>query len=562
MELKLPIGVSDFKEIIENHYTFVDKSLFIKEIIEDGAKVILITRPRRFGKTLNLSMLEYYFSNTTSDQQSLFAGLNIGREIETNKRHMGCYPTIFITFKSAKFEDYATTYLTLCHLLSDCYQAHRYLLDSPQMHSEDITYFKAILEKKGSLIDFHNALKKLTTFLHRHWNQKVVLLIDEYDMPVHASYQNGYYAELLEFMRPLLTTALKDNVDLEKSVLTGILRVAKESIFSGLNNLEVYTLLSREFDQYFGFLQPEVESLIRQSNENQTPTDLQARIAECTQWYNGFQIGRATVYNPWSIIHYVKKDFQLKPYWVNTSDNALVKSLLASATLEVKTDFEQLLQGQTVHQEIDENINFADLANKPLAIWSLLTLSGYLKVVQCELVRGRYLCDLKIPNEEILYLYETSIQNWLGTQGIEDPLVIQYLLQKRIEDFQQYLERFLQESFSFFDVGTRTPENVYHAFVLGLVVCLRDRYQIKSNRESGLGRYDVMLIPHDRTQTGIVLEFKSIDPKSTAAERETAAKQALQQIADRGYVAELEQAGIAQHFSLGIAFAGKTVTIC
>jgi len=548
---KLPIGLSDFKTLIENNYYYVDKSLFIKELYESAGQVLLIPRPRRFGKTLNLSMLKYFFGKSSVDNSYLFKDTHIGRE----KKHMelqGQFPVIYLTFKDVKENNWKSTYEHLVKIIANEFHNYSSIL-IPNLTEYQLSNYNSILERTSSQIDYSKSLIFLTELLYNHYQQKVIVLIDEYDAPIHAGYINGYYNDITQFMRSLLTSVLKDNQYLEKGVLTGILRTAKEGIFSGLNNLSVHTLLDTEFEDKFGFTEQEVKQLLKD-------WDLADKLPEIQEWYNGYTFGNTTIYNPWSLISCANKKGILKPYWLNTSDNALVKKLIYLASEEVKQELELLLNNKTIEKEITEAVIFPGIENNSKALWSLLLFSGYLTYTSCRLTVGKVYCNLAIPNQEIDILYRDLITEVFEATltSSKVSIMLKALTSGDIKTFEILLQEFIVNSISMYDLPCNEPEKSYHLFILGLLILLADTYQVKSNRESGLGRYDIMLIPKDKSKLGLVIEFKKASNQESL---ELAAQRALEQIKQKQYAQELKSLGITNIKLIGIAFQGKEIFI-
>jgi hypothetical protein len=569
---ELPLGVSDFREMITEGYVYVDKTLFIKEIIDKGDKVLLIPRPRRFGKTLNLSMMKYFYDccpdldTQISEKEviqkpsnnKLFDSLAISKAGDYYLDKMGKHPVIFISFLDIKEMDWKIAYRKITKLIRDEYLKQDYLLNSPKLKSREKDYFKQILDLEGDREDYEKSLEKLLVFLNRHYGKKVVVLIDEYDVPVHAGFTNGYYEEIINFMRNFLCGGFKDKDQyLEKGVLTGIMRIARESIFSGLNNLGVYTLLSKEFDDKFGFTEPEMEQLLKDFN-------LFHRYNEIQEWYNGYRFGTRVIYNPWSIINFLEsKEKELIPYWINTSDNAIVESILSKEGKELKEELEQLIRGETVEKAIDENIILKDIFLQENLIWSFLLMGGYLKQTnrRRDSASGKMFCDLSIPNEEVRITYKKIVDNYFSTK-IEDKklkTMLNALIEGNIKLFEKMLKQVVLSVFSFHDFGGE-PEKVYHALVAGLLIWITNTHEIKSNRESGYGRYDIMIIPKDINRVGYVIEFKTVD-KDENETVESAVESALNQINGKKYTTELIDRGIKNIKKLAIVFNGKDVYV-
>lgn len=555
--MKLPIGYDNFGKIRGRHMRFVDKSLFIKDVLDDLTEISVITRPRRFGKTLNLSMLHYFFASEVYGEKTagLFDDLAIARCEGNYLQHQGQYPVIFITLKGIQESCFADAYEKLCHLLGHVYAEHAYLLSSPRLSDKDKADFQLIFSgspqiSKASLED---ALQNLTYFLYLHHGKKVWLLIDEYDSPIQAAYEKNYYEEMVSLMRNFFGAAFKTNPYLNRAVVTGILRIAKESLFSGVNNLEVFSLFRNEYSQYFGFTEDEVQALLVEAG-------LTKNAPEIKQWYNGYLIGNTVIYNPWSMVHCINRQGIVEPYWVNTSGNILIKKLLARADEVTKQRLESLIQAIPITAIIDENLVFADVAKNENALWSLLLFSGYLKAIEKKIMGTRTECRLLAPNYEVLALYNDIISDWFSETTGEGAYsaFLKTLVTGDVPEFILRLEDCLLKVFSVFDTSEQHPEKFYHGFVLGLVVSLQSTHRVQSNRESGFGRYDVMLIPHDKTQLGIIMEFKTV--RGGQAIEESAAE-ALVQINQRGYQQQLQHEGIQRVLKLGMAFSGKRVAV-
>jgi hypothetical protein len=552
----LPIGYDNFGQILAEDLTFVDKTLFIKEFLDNKhVQVSLITRPRRFGKSLNLSLLHHFFANEVAGQatKGLFDALKIAGEGDAYMRHQGQYPVITITLKDIKERNFQSAYASLAGVLSRLFCDHRVILSNPNIPQQRKVTFEEIIQEKASRSTIENALADLSYCLFIHYGKKPLILIDEYDTPIQSGYVHKYYDEIVELIRNLFSKALKTNLYFYRAVLTGILRVSKESLFSGLNNIDVYSLFRPEYSQYFGFTEEEVNDLFSKSQVDIT-------LESMRDWYNGYKFGNTVIYNPWSIANCIHRQGFLQPYWVGTSDHAVLKNTLAKASSAFKMDIESLLEKKSVAKLVDENFIFSDLNQNESALWSLLLASGYLKAIQAVPEGGLMKCALLFPNKEVTTLYQSLFTQWfsdtMGQQGYQSFLA--NLLDGNIQDFTSRLEDFLLHSASQFDVGGDNAERFYHGLVLGLIASLRATYLIKSNHESGYGRYDVMLIPKDLNRRGIILEFKTAKKAENLQE---AAKKALQQINDKQYEAELRQLGIQSILKLGLAFRGKDVAI-
>lgn len=551
---KIPIGISDFKEIIKDNYYYIDKSLFIKDIIEDGSKVILIPRPRRFGKTLNMSLLKYFFDITENDNGNLFRGLKI-EEHKGIMENQGKYPVIFLTFKDVHEDSFNFCLEKIMNVVSLEYGRFRFLLESDVLGEDEKNYYRKILFKQGSQIDYELSLYNLTRFLRNFYGNKVIILIDEYDVPIQEGYFQDYYDKITKFMRNFLSAGLKDNQHLQKAVLTGILRVAKESIFSGLNNLEVCSLLNNQYSEYFGFLEWEVKEICKYYEVSHAIDDIK-------KWYDGYVFGNNVIYNPWSILNYVKNhDSGFKPYWVNTAENSLIKMLLAKGNEELKKELESLIRGEELIKPINENIVMSEVDNNTSNVWSFLLFSGYLKAEYQELKEGITYCSLKLPNMEVKVLYNQLVLSWFqdNAGGHKYTLMLNSLISGDLETFEDILSEFVIKTASYFDID-KESEKFYHAFVLGILISLSDKYEIKSNRESGFGRYDIMMIPKDKSCKGIIIEFKKVNERRKET-LESAVELALKQIKDKKYGQELIKMGVDNISEIAIAFQGKEVLV-
>ncbi|MSO14612.1 AAA family ATPase [Rickettsiales endosymbiont of Trichoplax sp. H2] len=551
--MKLPIGISDFKEVIKGKYQFTDKSLLLKEVINDGAKVILITRPRRFGKTLNLSMLYYFLQQNNKEEENIFKNLLISEDDDFCKKHQNQYPVIFISFKDIKQASYNEAYGDVLELIKGLYSNHRYLLKNDVLYEDEIETFINILNKKGDISDIKSAIKQLTIYITRKFKKSPIILIDEYDTPVQEAYLRGYYQEMMNLMRSILGQALKDNSYLERAVITGITRVSQESLFSGLNHLKVYSLLKEKYGQYFGFTEKEVIKLIKDTKQK-------VSLNAIKEWYNGYQLGKYILYNPWSIINCLDNEGKLQPYWLNTSSNELIIQLLSKAKPIIKQQFEGLLQGKIIEQPLSENLIFQDIETEIEALWSLLLYAGYLKVLSSQLKGSRLIAKIAIPNKEVGFIYDKIVEQWFSRAiSIESyDNFIQSIAEGNMDKFKMYITSYIMQSGSYFDFNSNTSEQIFHVFILGLVVGLRDRYNIHSNKESGLGRLDVICIPKDKEESAILLEFKVSDAAELLIEK---AKEALLQIKEKQYIELLKQQEIKSVLAIGLAFYGKQMEL-
>ena len=541
---RLPIGISSFKKLRENDYYYIDKTHFIRDIIDASAEALLFPRPRRFGKTLNLSMLRYFFEKSEEDRNSLFDGLII-RNDEVFDKHQGRYPVIYLTFKDVKEASWDSCFNSLQSVIYEEYSRHRYLQDAQVLFPDEKTYIQKILAGELEKADYGRALKNLSAYLFRYYEEQVVILIDEYDTPLHSGYANGYYKEVIDFMRNFLSGGFKDNEHLFKGVITGILRVAKESIFSGLNNLGVYTLLSSKFSASFGFTEPEVRDMSKDYKRYNHHKNL-------SYWYNGYQFGKTVIYNPWSVLNYIDNQGEFKPYWINTASTEIIDNLVTREGKCLREEIGQLLENKAITKPVYENIVMRDLEKRDDLVWSFMLFSGYLKVV--EQVDDET-CRLQIPNQEVRMIYRNMIRTWFA-EKIESNRLEEMLTALESGDmklFERMLRMIVLQIMSYHDLGSE-PEKVYHALVLGMMVWLSSRYTIRSNRESGYGRYDLMLKPNDPAKTGIIIEFKRVYDNEKP---EQVLSQALKQIEEKRYTAELEDAGIKKALKIAIAFRGK-----
>ncbi|MBV7275131.1 AAA family ATPase, partial [Clostridium sp. PL3] len=455
---KIPIGISDFKKLVSEKYYFVDKSPLIKEILEDGSEVILLPRPRRFGKTINMSMLKYFFEKTDEDNSFLFKDLNIYKH-KNSMENQGKYPVIYISFKDLKDKDFNKCYEKIKDLISEQYDRFSYVVE--KLSEVDKIYYNDILFKKASQAQYEASIKNLSKFLCKYYETKVIMLMDEYDVPIQSAYLNDYYEDIIEFMRNFLSGGVKDNEYLAKAVMTGILRIAKESIFSGLNNISVYSILKNKYSSYFGFSEKEIEEIFQYYK-------VEFKLDEVKSWYNGYVFGENIIYNPWSILNYVNNwDEGLQPYWINTSSNDLVKKLITKGGQQLKSELEDLVQNKIISKEINENIEMKEIDKSTENVWSFLLLSGYLKTVKKNRkADGRLVCDLAVPNLEVKYLYNEIIMSWFKETLNNDRFnfMLESLIRGDIKTFGKILKDFVLSSVSYFDVGGRESEKVYHAF--------------------------------------------------------------------------------------------------
>lgn len=531
----IAIGVSDFRNIIANNCFYVDKTKFIEELVNDMTAVHLITRPRRFGKTLNLSMLKYFYDiEKNTENRKLFDGLYISNSLAMSEQ--GKYPVIFLSFKDVKADSSLEMMENIAILMKNLYDKFEYIRE--KLNQSNLMEFDEIWLKKDNA-NLRGALLNLCSYLKEYYNQDVILLIDEYDTPMVSAYEHGYYDEIKMFFTTLYGSALKENPALKKAVLTGIMRISKENIFSGLNNVKVSSILEEDFADYFGITEKEVEkSLIEYG--------LEERLPEVQKWYNGYIFGGVRVYNPFSITNFLDRK-KIMPYWVNTSSNTLINKVLKEASSSIFEELSKLFQRETINKTIDVYSNFNELKNTE-QIWYLLTNAGYLTPVE-EIDFGKY--SIRIPNEEVHYFFERDfIRNFLGSVDNFDR-TLSYLLEGDFDNFTYELENIMLNSVSCFDFNSNSKESHYHVFILGMMLGLRRRYYIHSNREGGRGRYDLVVEPMDKSKNGLVIEFKVAKEKE---DLEKASEEALAQIEEKRYYEGLRDRGIKRIILVGISF--------
>ena len=551
---KLPIGVSNFKDIIEKNYYYFDKTKFIENILEDGSQVKLFTRPRRFGKTLNMSMLKYFFDVKNKDEnRRLFEGLNISKSEYFGMQ--GNFPVISISFKKYQEKDWKNGFDMIKDIISGLYDEFEFVKE--KLSARKKKKFDSILMEKANLANWKNSLADLSNYLYDFYGKKVIVLIDEYDQPIINSYIEGYYDETIDFFKSLYGAVLKDNEYLEMGVMTGILRVAKENIFSGLNNIKVHSILNEQFTEYFGVLENEVETALKDFG-------LEYDLSDVQKWYNGYLFGETKVYNPWSIINFLDEK-KLGAYWVNTSENSLIKLYLQKMKKEIFDDFSKLLNEENISKIINDNVTFGNLeANFEKNFWNLFFHSGYLTLAE-KYDAMKKVVSVKIPNKEILEMFsDMFIEVYFKNTGIFLDMT-DALTNGDISNFKKYLKEILLENTGIFDVSGTYKEQFYHGLMLGLVLILKNEYEIISNNFAGKGRYDLLLKPKNilEGKEGIIIELKIINGTENLSndkiyeKLEKECEVVLKQIDEKGYSSVLKSAGIEKVLKIGIAFLGK-----
>lgn len=544
----LPIGVSDFKLATTGYY-YVDKTLMIRDFLDKKPMVSLFTRPRRFGKTLNMDMLRVFFEKTNEDTSVYFKDKQIWQCGDYYTKHQGQYPVIFLTFKDVKSMTWEETFQKIRRLISLEFIRHNELETSSVLTAYEKEQYHLLAGDSGDEVDCQMGLQLLSLLLHKHYGRECIIIIDEYDTPIQQGHTCNFYPEIVNFMRNFFSGGLKDNPHLAFGFLTGILRVAKESIFSGMNNLKTYSILDDGYSSYFGFTEKEVKDMLRYYGKDD-------KYNELSEWYDGYRFGNTEIFNPWSVINYISDNCFPKAFWQSTGSNEIIGEIIQTATPEITKDLYKLLCGEKIAAYIDTGVIYPEVQNNPYSIYSFLLVAGYLKVANIyPQSDGNFMCDVAIPNKEITFVYEKEVLNRTNQNSLAIS-ISQAIFSKDTQKLQSLLEDFMVKSISSIDGAN---EGFYHGMMLGLCAILGNRYKIRSNRESGLGRFDIQLMPLTKGMPGFIFEFKHT--KDEHADLSALADSALQQIEAKKYDTELRDNGVNSIISIGIAFRGKSAVV-
>ena len=544
----LPIGVSDFKLATTGYY-YVDKTLMIRDFLDKKPMVSLFTRPRRFGKTLNMDMLRVFFEKTNEDTSVYFKDKQIWQCGDYYTKHQGQYPVIFLTFKDVKSMTWEETFQKIRRLISLEFIRHNELETSSVLTAYEKEQYHLLAGDSGDEVDCQMGLQLLSLLLHKHYGRECIIIIDEYDTPIQQGHTCNFYPEIVNFMRNFFSGGLKDNPHLAFGFLTGILRVAKESIFSGMNNLKTYSILDDGYSSYFGFTEKEVKDMLRYYGKDD-------KYNELSEWYDGYRFGNTEIFNPWSVINYISDNCFPKAFWQSTGSNEIIGEIIQTATPEITKDLYKLLCGEKIAAYIDTGVIYPEVQNNPYSIYSFLLVAGYLKVANIyPQSDGNFMCDVAIPNKEITFVYEKEVLNRTNQNSLAIS-ISQAIFSKDTQKLQSLLEDFMVKSISSIDGAN---EGFYHGMMLGLCAILGNRYKIRSNRESGLGRFDIQLMPLTKGMPGFIFEFKHT--KDEHADLSALADSALQQIEAKKYDTELRDNGVNSIISIGIAFGGKSAVV-
>lgn len=544
----LPIGVSDFKLATTGYY-YVDKTLMIRDFLDKKPMVSLFTRPRRFGKTLNMDMLRVFFEKTNEDTSVYFKDKQIWQCGDYYTKHQGQYPVIFLTFKDVKSMTWEETFQKIRRLISLEFIRHNELETSSVLTAYEKEQYHLLAGDSGDEVDCQMGLQLLSLLLHKHYGRECIIIIDEYDTPIQQGHTCNFYPEIVNFMRNFFSGGLKDNPHLAFGFLTGILRVAKESIFSGMNNLKTYSILDDGYSSYFGFTEKEVKDMLRYYGKDD-------KYNELSEWYDGYRFGNTEIFNPWSVINYISDNCFPKAFWQSTGSNEIIGEIIQTATPEITKDLYKLLCGEKIAAYIDTGVIYPEVQNNPYSIYSFLLVAGYLKVANIyPQSDGNFMCDVAIPNKEITFVYEKEVLNRTNQNSLAIS-ISQAIFSKDTQKLQALLEDFMVQSISSIDGAN---EGFYHGMMLGLCAILGNRYKIRSNRESGLGRFDIQLMPLTKGMPGFIFEFKHTKDEHT--DLSALADSALQQIEAKKYDTELRDNGVNSIISIGIAFRGKSAVV-
>lgn len=544
----LPIGVSDFKLATTGYY-YVDKTLMIRDFLDKRPMVSLFTRPRRFGKTLNMDMLRVFFEKTNEDTSVYFKDKQIWQCGDYYTKHQGQYPVIFLTFKDVKSMTWEETFQKIRRLISLEFIRHNELETSSVLTAYEKEQYHLLAKDSGDEVDCQMGLQLLSLLLHKHYGRECIIIIDEYDTPIQQGHTCNFYPEIVNFMRNFFSGGLKDNPHLAFGFLTGILRVAKESIFSGMNNLKIYSILDDGYSSYFGFTEKEVKDMLRYYGKDD-------KYNELSEWYDGYRFGNTEIFNPWSVINYISDNCFPKAFWQSTGSNEIIGEIIQTATPEITKDLYKLLCGEKIAAYIDTGVIYPEVQNNPYSIYSFLLVAGYLKVANIyPQSDGNFMCDVAIPNKEITFVYEKEVLNRTNQNSLAIS-ISQAIFSKDTQKLQALLEDFMVKSISSIDGAN---EGFYHGMMLGLCAILGNRYKIRSNRESGLGRFDIQLMPLTKGMPGFIFEFKHTKDEHT--DLSALADSALQQIEAKKYDTELRDNGVNSIISIGIAFRGKSAVV-
>lgn len=544
----LPIGVSDFKLATTGYY-YVDKTLMIRDFLDKKPMVSLFTRPRRFGKTLNMDMLRVFFEKTNEDTSVYFKDKQIWQCGDYYTKHQGQYPVIFLTFKDVKSMTWEETFQKIRRLISLEFIRHNELETSSVLTAYEKEQYHLLAGDSGDEVDCQMGLQLLSLLLHKHYGRECIIIIDEYDTPIQQGHTCNFYPEIVNFMRNFFSGGLKDNPHLAFGFLTGILRVAKESIFSGMNNLKTYSILDDGYSSYFGFTEKEVKDMLRYYGKDD-------KYNELSEWYDGYRFGNTEIFNPWSVINYISDNCFPKAFWQSTGSNEIIGEIIQTATPEITKDLYKLLCGEKIAAYIDTGVIYPEVQNNPYSIYSFLLVAGYLKVANIyPQSDGNFMCDVAIPNKEITFVYEKEVLNRTNQNSLAIS-ISQAIFSKDTQKLQSLLEDFMVKSISSIDGAN---EGFYHGMMLGLCAILGNRYKIRSNRESGLGRFDIQLMPLTKGMPGFIFEFKHTKDEHT--DLSALADSALQQIETKKYDTELRDNGVNSIISIGIAFRGKSAVV-